>query len=315
MLDGSILLLTVSVVADYIAHMTAAKGESIVHNALRDVKSVFLATRAYRRKHGRFPRIIRPRTFTEKVLWRMLFDRRELLRTAADKFAARQYALERLGPEFLPDLYFVTDQPEAIPFDSLPDKFVIKPTHASGLVNLVPDKRLADYTSIIDQCRTWLRANYFYSVREWAYRTVPRRILIEEFLGDESGDPPMDFKFFVFGGRVRMIQVHASRFTNHQILLLDPDWRRLEVRFTQYPPIESEVPPPKRLADMIDAAQRLGRGIDFVRADFYDLGERMVFGELTMTPGAALGRFIPSSFDYELGRYWRLPRRFAAGAN
>lgn len=294
--------------------MTKTKNDSIVRNVLREVNTLFLATRAFRRRHGHFPRIISPRSFSEKVLWRILFDRRELLRTAADKLAARQYALEKLGPDFLPDLYFVTDQPEAIPFDSLPDKFVIKPAHASGCVNLVANKHLVDYGAIIDQCREWLRRNYFYSVREWAYRTVTPRILVEEFLGDESGAPPMDFKFFVFGGRVRLIQVHANRFTNHQILLLDPDWRKLEVRRSQ-PPIEAEVPRPKGLADMIDAAERLGRGIDFVRTDFYDLGGRTVFGEMTMTPGAAMSRFIPSSFDYELGRYWQLPRWRAGRGN
>lgn len=265
--------------------------------------------RVFRRWHGRFPRIVSPRSFNEKVLWRMLFDRRELLRTAADKLAARRHAGEILGHDLLPELYFVTDRPETIPFDTLPDRFVVKATHGCNWVHLVTDKQLESYPAIVDRCRAWLRSNYFHACREWAYKTITPRILVEEFLGDANGVPPMDFKFLVFDGRVRFIQVDKGRFADHRRSFFDPDWRRLEMRYGRWDLIETEIRPPSRLADMIAAAERLGRGIDFLRADFYDLGERIVFGEITMTPGAGLSLFTPASFDYEVGRYWRLPRR------
>ncbi len=60
---------------------------------------------------------------------------------------------------------------------------------------------------------------------------------------------------------------------------------------------------------MIAAAEALARGIDFVRADFYDTERKLFFGELTSTPGCGLDRFEPPSFDRTLGALWQRPRR------
>jgi hypothetical protein len=57
---------------------------------------------------------------------------------------------------------------------------------------------------------------------------------------------------------------------------------------------------------MIASARELGRGWDFIRADFYDTGERLYFGELTPCPGAGLDRFRPKEFDRYLGERWNL---------
>ena len=59
---------------------------------------------------------------------------------------------------------------------------------------------------------------------------------------------------------------------------------------------------------MIEAAEALAQGIDFVRADFYDTPDRLFFGELTATPGCGLDRFDPPSFDRTLGALWHRSR-------
>src|SRR5262245_12746281 len=100
--------------------------------------------RRHRRKHERFPSIIWPKTFNDKVLHRILFDRRSVLTQLTDKFAVRSYVEPRLGSLILPELYHVTKDPGTIPFDSLPEKFVVKPTHASGWVEIVTDKSSVD---------------------------------------------------------------------------------------------------------------------------------------------------------------------------
>ena len=61
----------------------------------------------------------------------------------------RSYVEARLGPQILPKLYHLTDQPETIPFDNLPDKFVVKPTHGSGWVEIVTDKAALDRDALI----------------------------------------------------------------------------------------------------------------------------------------------------------------------
>jgi TupA-like ATPgrasp len=100
-----------------------------------------IAIRHHRRKHGQFPRLLRPQTFNEKVLHRMLFDRRPILSQVADKAGVRAFVEERLGRSLLPECYHLTADVETIPFDELPDSFVVKPTHGSGWVEIVTDKR------------------------------------------------------------------------------------------------------------------------------------------------------------------------------
>jgi hypothetical protein len=111
---------------------------------------------AYLKTHRELPALIRPKTFNQKVLYRKLFDRRPILSQFADKYAVRTYVGERVGLNLLPELYYVTTEPETIPFAALPNRFVVKPTHGSGWIELVPDKSKLDQEALIRTCQEWL---------------------------------------------------------------------------------------------------------------------------------------------------------------
>ncbi|MGC1679102.1 MAG: ATP-grasp fold amidoligase family protein [Candidatus Binataceae bacterium] len=269
--------------------------------------------RGWRNAHGTFPRIIRPVTFNEKVLHRILFDRRAVLTQLADKAAVRSYVEQRIGPEILPKLYFLTSHPDTIPFDDLPDRFVVKPTHGSGWVQLVADKSTVDRAALIELCSDWLKRSYYKETREPAYKHIEPRIMVEELIDDGNGIAPNDYKLFVFDGTVRHIRVHSGRFTDHRVGLFTPTWKRVRVgAHFGHDDIVGDLPPPAHFAEMITAAETLGRDLDFVRADFYDTGERLYFGELTMTPGAGYS-LLTKEFDRYLGGFWKTPRRYSFG--
>jgi hypothetical protein len=259
--------------------------------------------RLYRDSHGVFPNILSPRNFTEKVLWRSLFDRRPILRRFADKYAARGFVEERLGPGFLPKLYHVTDDPRTIPFDALPNQFVVKPTHGSGWVKVVPNKADLDIPALIEQCRFWLSQDFYKKCRERVYKGLPRRILIEELIDDGTEGGPADYKFFVFHGKVEVVQAIFGRHADFSIYHLDRAWRNLNFNFN-YEPFCGEAPRPPHLAEMIRVAETLAKDIDFVRVDLYDTPEKVFFGELTTTPSAGLDRFNPQRFDAYFGSLW-----------
>jgi hypothetical protein len=256
--------------------------------------------------HREFPNLISPRTFNEKVLHRILFDRRELLTQVTDKFAMRSYVEPCLGAQILPKLYCVTTDPDTIPFDQLPEKFVVKATHGSGWVKIVMDKASLDRPALIITCHGWLRQNYYHNWREWAYKPIEPRIILEQFIDDGTGAIPNDYKLFVFGGTVEMIQVDANRFTGHRRRLYSPAWEKLPV-LLKHDDISGNIAKPVHLGEMIAAAETLGRDLDFIRADFYDTPGRLYLGELTATPGCGLERFRPKEFDRYLGRRWKLP--------
>jgi hypothetical protein len=268
----------------------------------------FIIIARHRRIHGAFPKLFRPETFNEKIVHRMLFDRRPLWTQLADKAAVRSYVQSRLGLRILPRLHYLTTRPATIPFDQLPEKFVVKPTHASALVQIIMDRQSLNRTALIDTCSGWLRESLYQLTREWPYKHIEPQILIEEFIDDGTGTPPKDYKLFVFDGKVEMIQVDTGRFTDHRRRLYTVDWRKLDVRYG-YEDITTEIPPPIHLDDMIAAARTLGSDLDFIRADFYDTPNRIYLGELTTTPEAGMGRFNPMDFDQVLGSRWKLPSR------
>jgi hypothetical protein len=262
----------------------------------------------WRKAHGVFPRIFRPVTFSEKVLHRNLFERREEFKEIADKAAVRSYVEKRLGPEILPKLYHLTDDPDTIPFDELPPRFVVKPTHGSGWVRVVTDKSTLDRAALIATCGDWLKRSYYKESREIVYKNVEPRILVEELIDDGSGVTPNDYKLFVFRGSLEYIQVDADRFSGHKQLLYTPAWKKLDVRYIS-DDISGDLQRPPHLREMIEAAEILGRDWDFIRADFYDTAHRLYFGEITLTPNEGCVRFRPQDFDDYLGSLWRTHAR------
>jgi hypothetical protein len=270
----------------------------------------------------------KPLTFNEKVRYKMLADRRPLLTTFADKLAVRAYIESRVGPGHLTELYAVTTDPRSLTPDALPPEFVVKPTHASGAVVVVadfapPDSSLRrtdaiwsksivrpeslDWSLLREIGDKWLSHRYLHEPSEWAYQGVPARLLAEELLEDRGGVAP-DHKLCVFDGRAKMIEVHLDRFGVHTKCMYTTDWERIAAEWGH--PAGVDVDRPAALPEMIEIAERLGAGTDFVRVDLYVLPERIVCGELTNYPLAGTGWFDPPAFDRELGELWTLPRRY-----
>jgi len=274
-----------------------------------------------------------PVTFSQKVIWKMLKDRRPVLTTLADKVAVRDYVARAVGPEVLTELHAVVTDPDELEPDRLPARFVVKPNHASGMIWIVGDEASShdcqsddsthqvsdiftttpdglDWDLLRRTCRRWLSMNYADVELEWAYRHIPPRIMVEELLVGADGHVPPDYKFYVFHGRVRLLEVHTDRFGDHRCNLVRPDWSPVDAQLI-YPPAVHAPARPESLDQMIRIAETLGQDTDFVRVDLYDVDGRIVFGELTSNPGGPYAPgFTPRSFDLELGRYWNLPDEY-----
>jgi len=255
--------------------------------------------------HGSYPNILRPRSFSEKIQHRKLFDRRPILVTLADKYAVRDFVRQRVGGEILTRLYHVTSDANDIPLVSLPDSFVIKPTHGCGWLEIVRDKTAIDPDQLRRTCADWLARNFFHVAGEWVYKNIPPRLIVEELLDDGEGGIPYDYKFFVFGGRTEFISVDLDRFGDHRRNMYDRDWRRLNFGF-QRSASNKPVERPQRLEEMIRIAEAICAGFDFLRVDMYCVGSRIVFGEITTTPASGLEPFWPGGTDRWIGDLWKM---------
>ena len=74
-----------------------------------------------------------------------------------------------------------------------------------------------------------------------------------------------------------------------------------------YPSHKTGFPKPHNYEKMIELAEKLSKGIPFVRVDFYEVEEKIYFGELTFYPGCGLEEFTPEEWDYKLGEWIKLP--------
>jgi hypothetical protein len=168
----------------------------------------------YRSVHGKTRLLLRPETFSEKLFYKMLHDRRPLLTTFADKLLAREYVRRRLGGEILVDLLAVTDRPENLLFEQLPREFILKTNHGSGFTHVVRDRLLEDQVALHRLCQEWLSVNHGKLTGEWVYEDIRPQVMVERLLVCADGRVPGDYKFFVLNGKVFMIQVDVDQFTD-----------------------------------------------------------------------------------------------------
>jgi hypothetical protein len=258
--------------------------------------------------HHRFPRVKNPVTFTEKVNWRILKDRREILTWTCDKLAMKEYASSVQdavdhGVHIPRTLWSGTDVRELEDVE-LPENWVLKPNHRSGLVFFGQGR--PDMAVLREMAQSWLRTAEGVDLHEWAYLKARPLLLAEELLG-VPGSPPPDYKFYVFAGKVAVIEVHADRHNDHRVRYYLPDWTPLEVSVGNLSPLSAEAAPPDGFEKMIAIAGDLGRSFDFIRVDLYSVDGEIFFGELTPYPGSGINPFVPNSFDDELGAEWQLP--------
>lgn len=253
---------------------------------------------------GYIPNIWSPRTFNEKVVHRKLFQYDPRFARCADKWQVRSYVADYVGEEYLTRVYGRFLDADSLRHCRMPGEFVLKASHGSGMTLICNEQLRIDRARLVEVAREWLGRAYGEETHEYWYSEIAERsVIMEELLEDQQYGTPLDFKFFVFRGHVKLIEVDMDRFTQHKQRFYDREWRCLPVKRER--PLGPEISAPKRLEEMIDIAETLGRPFDFVRVDLYSPNdERVVFGELTFSPAAGWGRFWPKEWDWVVGRYW-----------
>jgi hypothetical protein len=210
-----------------------------------------------------------------------------------------------VGSKHLTHLYYAGVSPEVADYDAFPSRFIVKANHGSGptMRKIVWDKKAFPRDRFIDLGRRILRRRPGYEVNEWWYTVIKPSLMVEELLIDCTNCIPPDFKFYVFGGAVHFIQVIADRHGRPKSSFYDKQWREQPFTRDRFPG-SLDIDPPRNLPEMIEVAETLGGSLDFVRVDLYALQNRIVFGEMTLAPGAGWIRFKPAHYDEVLGQLW-----------
>lgn len=258
---------------------------------------------------GYKPDLKHPRTFSEKLQWLKLHNRKPEYTTMVDKYAVKKYVADRIGEEYIIPTLGVWESFDEIDFDSLPDKFVLKCTHDSGGLVICRDKKTLDMDAARKKIEKSLRTDYYKQGREWPYKDVPIRIIAEKFMEDGTqGDALNDYKLMCFDGKVYCSFVCSGRNSEEglRVTFYDREWKRLPFR-RHYPSADKDFDMPLQYHRMIELAERLSKDIPFVRTDFYEIDGKLYFGELTLFPGNGMEEFSPEEWDERLGELIELP--------
>lgn len=273
------------------------------------ISDIALIKRNFKRRLGREVNLTNPIYFNEKLQWLKLNWKNDFASYCADKYAVREFVEERIGKQYLNEIYDVYESVNEIDFDKLPDAFVLKGTHGSGFNIVCKNKNKLEWNKELKKMRRWLRTNYYLVNREWVYKDIKPRIICEKFIMQDEGEELRDYRFFCFNGEPRFIAVDFN--INDKIKtrrnLYDLEWNLMDGEISYPKENTIKVNKPEKLSEMLNLSRKLSSDFPHARVDFYYTRNKVIFGEITFFHQSGMGEIKPMEFEKEMGSWLQLP--------
>ena len=279
------------------------------HGFYNDMPDDEYLKRYYKGMFGKELNLDNPQTFSEKIQWLKLYDRKPIYTTMVDKYEVKKYVSNLIGDEYVIPTYGVWDHFDEIDFDSLPNQFVLKCTHDSGGIVICTDKLHFNKVEAKKKLEKSLKTNYYKMFREWPYKDVKPRILAEKYMVDDKTKELRDYKIFCFDGVARAMFIATDRYNPNEDTkfdFFDMDYRHLDIK-NGHPNADVTPAKPETFEKMKTLAGILSNNIPHLRVDFYEVNGKAYFGELTFSHWSGLVRFEPEEWDKTFGDWIKLP--------
>ena len=249
-----------------------------------------------------------PKTYNEKLQWLKLYDRKDIYTKMVDKYESKKLIADVVGRQYVVPTLGIYDKFEDINFETLPKSFVIKTTHYGGNkgIFIVKDKQEFDKLNAKKELQKIMKKNLYYSGREWPYKNIKPRIIIEEFLDDKEYNELRDYKFYCFNGKMKIWFICSERNKSVKFTFFDRngDFLKIKQCGAQY---DEKIEKPKNLNKMIEISEKLSEKMLHLRVDFYEVNGKVYVGELTFYDSSGLGKFDPEEWDNKIGAMLKLP--------
>lgn len=257
---------------------------------------------------GRFPNIDTPILYTEKLQWLKLYDHNPLYTKIVDKYEVKNIISKIIGDKYIIPTLGVWNSPEEIDFDLLPNQFVLKTTFGGGGDGIVicRDKSMLNIDETIKKLKKSFNTDPYIRAREWPYKNVPRRIIAEQYMEDDSGEL-RDYKFYCFNGVPKVMLVASNRFTNHNFNYFDMDFNVLPITSAMGAQSDVKMERPEGFEEMKEVATKLSRNFAHVRVDLYSSGGKVLFGELTLYDSSGYDDLNSKEWNKRFGDWITLP--------
>lgn len=293
-----------------VAKMVYSQANEYKTKLLANLSDEKFAKIKYKENTGRKLNLDKPTTFNEKLWWLKLNNRNPLLTICSDKVRVREYVKECGLDHILNPIYGIFNDANEINFEKLPDKAFLKTNHGSGTNRLWDRNKSFDKRSFIKEFNKALKNNYYLQSREWNYKNIEPKIIVEKVIEPLTEIGLIDYRFFCFDGEVKMIFIdietasedgthspHAKRNVYNKKF----DYQNIKVSREHFE--KNIIEKPKNLNEMIKYAEVLSQPFPFCRVDLYNLDGNIIFGEMTFYPGGATQIIEPEEWELRFGEW------------
>lgn len=269
--------------------------------------------------YGKRIRLNPPITFVEKCNWYKLniVNKYEIFRTCSDKYAVRDYIIDKGYGEYLNELICTFKNPDEIDFDKLPDKFAMKLNDGAGFYLICTNKKELDYEKERKKFRRWWKVNNYLMYSEMQNRARKRMIVVEKYIDDfENNEQPTDYKFYCFDGEPVAVLVVWGRDVDTKKIFMSKEWEFISYAWKGGKAdtnINALPMRPRDLDKMIKCARDLASGFPFVRVDLYQGKDKPIFGELTFTCAGAMFTAETDPSVLNMADLFKVPTDFISG--
>lgn len=250
-----------------------------------------------------------PKDYSSKLQWLKLYDRKKEYSNLVDKYESKKYIKNLIGDEYIIPTIGIYNKFDDIDFSKLPNKFVIKTTHGCGGGEICHDKSLLNLKKLKSEINKSLKHNYFYNHREYPYKNVHPRIIVEQLLENNDGSKLIEYNIFCFNGIPKYILVcYGDKRKNRYNDYYDINLNKLNIKIKYMSSSETHKFP-KEIHKMIELSKILSKNIPNLRVDFYFANGKIYVGELTFYHWAGFLNFEPKDENLKWGSELELPKR------
>ncbi|ONI38788.1 hypothetical protein AN396_09900 [Candidatus Epulonipiscium fishelsonii] len=259
----------------------------------------------YKARTGRDLDLQNPQTFNEKIQWCKLYDTDSLKTKLTDKYEVRRWVADKIGREYLVDIFGVYEDWNEIIFDNLPQQFVIKTTHGCNQNIIVQDKNTFDKNKAKIQIEKWLNFNYYQQSIEMQYKDIKPRIMIEQYL-QNINNQLYSYQFWCFNGKVEYVVFQENKFNNSNPILFNRNWEKQDF-INNYNEQNCEIEKPDNLDKIISIAELLSEDFTFVSVDLYRLTNGTIkFDKMDFAPYSGVYKWHNVDNNFKIGQLFNI---------
>lgn len=225
-----------------------------------------------------------------------------------DKYQVRGYLEEKglayLLPDFIGGAYEKAEELREH-WDEYPQQFVIKCNHGCGYNILIKEKNTFDLNEVVATVDGWLHEDYWKIYCEPQYKNVPKRVIVEKYLGDDI----KTYKFYCFNGNPEVCYVskngeHGEK--DYYVDYFDMEWKWLPISLDGHGHNKEMIEKPEEFEKMKNLSRQLSAEFPFVRVDLYNVAGKVYFSELTFIPTGGNMKLTPKEIIKEWGEKLKL---------